>query len=115
MSLSYFLKDLSFTPQLTVRMCQCLSGCGGAAVEGLSEYVDHSLLLGLLLLRWIGHLTGILTAIGALAQQRLTILPYRVHEELHLFEVAPARFLAQFHFARELVAQALPSLCTFLL
>lgn len=96
-------------------MCQCLSRCGGAAIEWLGEYIDHSLLLGLLLLRRIGDLIGILATIGALAQQRFTVLPYRVHKELHLFEVAPARFLAQFHLSRKFVAQALPSLCTFLL
>jgi len=47
-------------------------------------------LLCLLLLRRIGHLAGVLTAIGALAQQRLSVLPDGVNQELHLLEVTPA-------------------------
>lgn len=95
-------------------MSQCLGRGRGAPVERLCENIYDGLLLRLLLLRGICHLVGILTSVGALAEQGLSILPNGVHQELHLLKVAPSRFLAQFHLAGELVAQALPTFCTFL-
>lgn len=76
-----------------MRMGQCLGRGCGAAVEGLCKYIHDGLLLRLLLLRRIGHLVGALTPIGALAEQRLSILADGVNQELHLLEVTPARFL----------------------